>query len=250
MIAKRKGKYVFFLHLSADRGIISAARRLLYILGVSERTDKLVRELVLDDAAPFVPLVKTKRGQESTYEAKTVTLPSGTTSSAATTPTENVGRAAARRRLQFPLGYLLVSRTVEEGRDMGTNHGGIERLHQMCRGTERGKRVEEQLEDGWLAQPLEPLPRAVPSAEALRQRSPGDDAALPEQPIATALDAASRQRRAEHAPAACQSSSVIAVDLPTLRYSRQSMNHIECRRGTLNHLPTSIPPYGLGEHNG
>ena len=33
------------------------ARRLLYILGVRERTDKLVRELVLDDPAPFVPLV-------------------------------------------------------------------------------------------------------------------------------------------------------------------------------------------------
>ena len=48
----------------ADRGMISAetiaeleARRLLYILGVRERTDKLVRELVLDDPAPFVPLV-------------------------------------------------------------------------------------------------------------------------------------------------------------------------------------------------
>ena len=40
----------------ADRGMISAetlteleARRLLYILGVRERTDKLVRDLVLDD---------------------------------------------------------------------------------------------------------------------------------------------------------------------------------------------------------
>jgi hypothetical protein len=48
----------------ADRGMISAktlveleARRLLYILGVRERTDKLVRELVLDDPEPFVPLV-------------------------------------------------------------------------------------------------------------------------------------------------------------------------------------------------
>jgi hypothetical protein len=29
---------------------------------VRERTDKLVRDLVLDDAAPFAPLVKTKRG--------------------------------------------------------------------------------------------------------------------------------------------------------------------------------------------
>jgi hypothetical protein len=65
----------------ADRGMISAetiaeleARRLLYILGVRERTDKLVRELVLDDLAPFVPLVMKKRGKETDYEAKTVML--------------------------------------------------------------------------------------------------------------------------------------------------------------------------------
>jgi hypothetical protein len=65
----------------ADRGMISAetmaeleARRLLYILGVRERTDKLVHELVLDDAAPFVPLTTTKRGKETDYEAKTVKL--------------------------------------------------------------------------------------------------------------------------------------------------------------------------------
>ena len=65
----------------ADRGMISAetiaeleARRLLFILGVRERTDKLVRELVLDDPAPFVPLVMKKRGKEIDYEAKTVML--------------------------------------------------------------------------------------------------------------------------------------------------------------------------------
>src|SRR6516164_3792011 len=65
----------------ADRGMISAetlaeleARRLLYILGVRERTDKLVRELVLNDPAPFVPLTLTKRGKEIDYEAKTVKL--------------------------------------------------------------------------------------------------------------------------------------------------------------------------------
>ena len=65
----------------ADRGLISAeaiaeleARRLLYILGVRERTDKLVRELVLDDPAPFVPLVISKRGKEVDYEAKVVKL--------------------------------------------------------------------------------------------------------------------------------------------------------------------------------
>jgi Transposase DDE domain len=65
----------------ADRGLISAetlaeleARRLLYILGVRERTDKLVRELVLNDPAPFVPLVISKRGKQTEYEAKAVKL--------------------------------------------------------------------------------------------------------------------------------------------------------------------------------
>src|SRR5262249_15789867 len=61
----------------ADRGMISTetiaeleARRLLYILGVRERTDRLR----LDDPAPFVPLVMKKRGKETDYEAKTVML--------------------------------------------------------------------------------------------------------------------------------------------------------------------------------
>jgi transposase len=65
----------------ADRGLISAetlaelkARRLLYILGVRERSDKLVRQLVLDDPAPFVPLVISKRGKQVDYAAKAVTL--------------------------------------------------------------------------------------------------------------------------------------------------------------------------------
>src|ERR1700693_4856518 len=56
----------------ADRGMISAetlaeleARRMLYILGVRERTDKLVRALVVDDPAPFVPLVISKRRKEA-----------------------------------------------------------------------------------------------------------------------------------------------------------------------------------------
>src|SRR6202162_2650949 len=63
----------------ADRGMISAetvteleAWRLLYILGVRERSDKLVHELVLDHSAPFVPLMMKKRGKEIDYEAKTV----------------------------------------------------------------------------------------------------------------------------------------------------------------------------------
>ena len=64
----------------ADRGMISAetmaeleARRLLYILGVRERSTSW-RELVLDDPAPFVPLLMKKRGKEIDYEAKTVML--------------------------------------------------------------------------------------------------------------------------------------------------------------------------------
>lgn len=65
----------------ADRGLISAetlaeleARRLLYILGVRERTNKLVRELVLNDPMPFVPLTMAKRGKKVDYEAKAVML--------------------------------------------------------------------------------------------------------------------------------------------------------------------------------
>jgi hypothetical protein len=61
----------------ADRRMISAAtmaeleaRRLLYILGVRERSDKLV----LDDPAPFVPLLMKKRSKEIEYGAKTVLL--------------------------------------------------------------------------------------------------------------------------------------------------------------------------------
>jgi hypothetical protein len=65
----------------ADRGMISAdtvaqleARKLLYILGVRERSDRRVRELVLDDPAPFVPLTVTRRRHEIDYGAKAVTL--------------------------------------------------------------------------------------------------------------------------------------------------------------------------------
>jgi transposase len=65
----------------ADRGLISAetlaeleARHLLYILGVRERTDKLVRELVLNDPGPFVSLMISKRGKQIDYQAKAVML--------------------------------------------------------------------------------------------------------------------------------------------------------------------------------
>ncbi len=46
--------------ISAETMAELEARR---ILGVRERTDKVVPELVLNDAAPFAPLVKTKRGK-------------------------------------------------------------------------------------------------------------------------------------------------------------------------------------------
>jgi hypothetical protein len=49
-------------------------RRLLHTLGACERSDKLVRELVLDDLAPFVPLTMTSRGKRTDYEAKNVRL--------------------------------------------------------------------------------------------------------------------------------------------------------------------------------
>jgi hypothetical protein len=65
----------------ADRGMISAetiaeleARGLFYILGVRERSDKRVRELVLDDPAPFIPLTIAKRDKDIDYEAKAVAL--------------------------------------------------------------------------------------------------------------------------------------------------------------------------------
>ena len=45
-----------------------------YILGVRERSDKLVRDLVLGDPAPFIPLTIAKRGKEIDYEAKAVML--------------------------------------------------------------------------------------------------------------------------------------------------------------------------------
>ena len=65
----------------ADRGMISAetiaaleTRDLGYILGVRERTDKLVRDVVLNDTAAFVPLTIEKRGKDTDYSVKAVTL--------------------------------------------------------------------------------------------------------------------------------------------------------------------------------
>src|SRR5918998_684867 len=78
----------------ADRGMISAAtlegleeRGLEYILGARERTDRLVREVVLADAGAFTPLlVERARGAETQLFAKEVRHGGGATSSAAMRP--------------------------------------------------------------------------------------------------------------------------------------------------------------------
>jgi transposase len=63
----------------ADRGLIAEAtlagleaRGLEYILGVRERSDALVRKLVLDDAAPFVPLFIERTAGETQLFVKEV----------------------------------------------------------------------------------------------------------------------------------------------------------------------------------
>lgn len=65
----------------ADRGMISADTiaalekcKLDYILGVRERTDKLVREVVLADDTAFVPLAMERRGKTIEYGAKQVKI--------------------------------------------------------------------------------------------------------------------------------------------------------------------------------
>lgn len=66
----------------ADRGMISTPtiealeqRGLEYVLGVRERTDKLVRSLVLDDAKPFTPLCITRTaGAQTQLWVKEVTV--------------------------------------------------------------------------------------------------------------------------------------------------------------------------------
>jgi hypothetical protein len=65
----------------ADRGMISAEtiaaleeRKLEYILGVRERTDKLVREVVLADDRRFVPLAVEKRAKTTEFGAKALEI--------------------------------------------------------------------------------------------------------------------------------------------------------------------------------
>src|SRR6516165_7381903 len=57
---------------------------------------------------------------------------------------------------------------------MRAHDGRIEHLNEMRRGAHRRERIEKRLEDAGLAQPVEPLPHAVPMAEALRQSAPSN----------------------------------------------------------------------------
>jgi transposase len=65
----------------ADRGMISAAtitaledRKLEYILGARERSTALIRDVVLDDAQPFTPLLIERRRGETQLFVKEVTV--------------------------------------------------------------------------------------------------------------------------------------------------------------------------------
>ena len=65
----------------ADRGMISAAtiagleaRKLEYILGARERSDAIVREIVLENDAPFVPLLLERKTGETQLFVKQLTI--------------------------------------------------------------------------------------------------------------------------------------------------------------------------------
>ena len=65
----------------ADRGMISAAtiegleaRKLEYILGARERSDAIVRKIVLENDAPFVPLLLERKTGETQLFVKQVTI--------------------------------------------------------------------------------------------------------------------------------------------------------------------------------
>jgi hypothetical protein len=65
----------------ADRGMISAAtmagleaRGLEYVLGVRERSDRLVRQVVLEDTTPFTPLLIERASGETQLFVKEVTV--------------------------------------------------------------------------------------------------------------------------------------------------------------------------------
>ena len=88
----------------ADRGMISAetiagleARGLDYILGAREHTDKQVRQIVLNDTAPFVPLAIERQPGETQLFVKEVKLLAPAISSVATRPKPRMIAPPARR---------------------------------------------------------------------------------------------------------------------------------------------------------
>ena len=97
----------------ADRGMISAEtvaaleeRGLLYLLATRERTEQVVRDVVLADPAPYVPLTIAKRGQETDYEAKAVTV-GGARYIVCRNHQEAAGDAAARQAILAKLAQQL-----------------------------------------------------------------------------------------------------------------------------------------------
>ncbi len=101
----------------ADRGMISAetiaeleARNIEYILGVRERSDKEVREIVLADSKPMVPLlIPRARGEETMIEVKEVILGS-------------ISRTADQRR------YVVCFNPAEAKRDAATRAAVLDSL--------------------------------------------------------------------------------------------------------------------------
>ena len=57
---------------------------------------------------------------------------------------------------------------------MGAHDGRVEHLDEMRGRTHGGERIKEGFKNAGLAQPVEALPNAVPSTEALRQSPPAN----------------------------------------------------------------------------
>jgi SAM-dependent methyltransferase len=87
----------------------------LYILAVRERSDKLVRELVVGHPAPFVSLMMKKRGKEIDYEAKTV-MPAGPRYIVCISSAWCTGAASIAKT---PFGGASVMRVLDIGCGMG-----------------------------------------------------------------------------------------------------------------------------------
>ena len=87
---------------------------------------------------------------------------------------------------------------------MRADHRAVEHLHQVRRAAEPRQHGEEILEHACLAEPVEPLPHAVPVAVTLGQRAPGDVVdreimqRFEEHAVVPSLRAAGRQAGPEH----------------------------------------------------